>query len=97
MAKKELPLILPHDWVNSLEESDMLEAVTASSKELKRFWKQQDFDCNLQFLAKKRFWQKLDLERFLAILAIVFSLAGCANPTTCLCCGCEAMCFSAPV
>ena len=61
-SKKEAPLLLPHDWVQCLEEQQLLEALTCSKEALQNFWKKQDWRHNPQLQCWKKFWKDLDLD-----------------------------------
>ena len=60
-AKKAVPMVLPHHWVQSLEENNLLETLTCSQEALQKFWKMQDWKKNPQLQCWRKFWQKLDL------------------------------------
>ena len=59
----EVPVYLPHEWVQSLEKQDLLEAVTADSAAIKDFWKGQ---ADLGLLDTP-FWNSFDWETELPI------------------------------
>ena len=59
----EVPVYLPHEWVQSLENQDLLEAVTAGSAAIKDFWKGQ---ADLGLLDTP-FWNSFDWETELPI------------------------------
>jgi len=45
---KEIPVILPHDWVDTLERNGLLEQMTCSQECLDDFWSQQSWKSNPQ-------------------------------------------------
>ena len=73
VVEKELPLLLPHHWIECLEQNGLLETLTASPQELKDFWQQQDFKKNPQLLKSKEYWDSFDV---LEDLPIPFLLHG---------------------
>ena len=54
-AKKDVPVILPHHWVEALEQKNMLEHLTCSRESLEEFWRKQDWDHNPQLQNWKKF------------------------------------------
>ena len=67
VSNKGVPVMLPHMWVQSLEQHELLQEVTAKPGDLASFWKQQDFKKNNQLLACKLFWKNVDLEGLSAL------------------------------
>ena len=56
---KEIPVILPHDWVDTLEKNGLLEQVTCSQQSLDEFWSQQNWKSNPQLQCWKPYWDSL--------------------------------------
>ena len=59
----EVPVLLPHEWVRSLEKQDLLEEITAHSDAIRTFWQQQ---ADLGLLDSP-FWNSFDWESELPI------------------------------
>ena len=68
--KKEVPVILPHQWVNALEERNLLEPLTCSRKVLQDFWNKQDWKGHPQLHSCKELWQSI--RRILALSGKMF-------------------------
>ena len=77
MMDKEIPVHLPHAWIDSLSEHGFLETVMAPEAEIRRFWKKQNWKGNPQFRQDARYWKNID---FQAEVPIPLVLHGDAAP-----------------
>ena len=57
--EKNLPVILPEAWVDTLQKKNLLQELTCSQKTLKEFWLKQDWKNNPQLQCWKSFWKKV--------------------------------------
>ena len=57
--EKDLPVILPEAWVDTLQNKNLLQELTCSQKTLKEFWLKQDWKNNPQLQCWKSFWKKV--------------------------------------
>ena len=56
---KEIPVILPHDWVDTFERNGLLEQMACSQECLDDFWSQQNWKSNPQLQCWKPYWDSL--------------------------------------
>ncbi|CAE7809027.1 unnamed protein product [Symbiodinium sp. CCMP2592] len=62
MMEKDIPVNLPHAWIDQLSEHGFLETVMAPEAEIRKFWSKQLWKENPQFRQDTKYWKAIDFQ-----------------------------------